>query len=1192
MPQNKPQSVDSVDDIRTESGWSMNQEIADELQSHPQHPLIFGVDGRFLGGLRRFQGFRRLDYDIRYPHSNGGYATIPLVGDGIAGLGPTGNLGGGMVAFKDYAGHTWDCGKAFGTLNPTYIDTAASRIYQFIGGTLDRSRRVEGVSDRRPLSVFIIHGDDSQHYPYVKMLGRSIGDASLSAFFQVALLGDWSIRDSFTPPAMLDMRAKHIAVGKDQDWIGIGLLGRFVLLSHKLDDSNTLSKGGDSWLYYSPYKAYRGKVAGLIGSPDYHALPNPESAFPAVDNGSMQKGDKYLRCKLMGTRGWAWLHTPAAGTSSDGAVKYEGLADSAQPANITAHAPSEKFKLRIRFINYTTGFVSPMSQPLTAAIGPVGEGIKISWAPGVQSTGSGTTAGAVEWTPTAAARKMMASLFGVEQDGYNVTLTGALTPPTVELQGVCDVRLQIWVTMSTPADNPSNGGGYYFLDQEVPVVYRRPESTDPLFGTINVIHLWPGWLGDASLGTTLIGGCIPSMSNDELMSQDLYLPDSDDVGELEPSLAFGNASGCLLSLSDGGALSTAPENASSGDLKCSPPWKFYPGGWIESCSPRFRHVVYPKGLMPPKFVSTGDITFLIDQNRFVRIVRDGTSILVDDVEVYGGVNRDGVCVAGNSVLIVTSSGMDELNPTSLSIETIQAVQRIITERWQQYALEGRIMSGYDPQLRAVFVAPRRALTSSSWFRTEAMIIWTTTGRITMLSDVYWCGMTRGVHPVTGKEHLFFIDPAHNITYADASIDSSRPATMTGICAASDPGYTGNWSRQQAVWTIKVVAVAYAADAAIVVDGVPLQVDYASSWTDGAGTVNGIAVSIRDAILALRTLWTATGYKLNVSAVTAVGDTVTITSLATGIVNEDFNFVSLLGISATDMVVTRVTAGETTAAGAALAAGGGYQGKVTNIAGAATKTITDSVMNATNGGTNFDLYAWYNPHNRGALGVQPTLSALVGSQVYFFRLVADDKGMMRPALVADVRIKSNTQQTFLYNESEVTYHNGATSVLADDHYCISPVVFQVVGAPIEAGEFPGSGIDLSASIESLGVYLRNRRALSASSGVRLPSTNPLQGSLFFGIASVSDLESRVHGSVAKPTLNSGVNTRLASSSGAAGSLIWSESKMGIVTAHMGKTGNTLFPVVTCFGTNYMFDLIRTQARVARHSRVAGGTPEGF
>jgi hypothetical protein len=390
----------------------------------------------------------------------------------------------------------------------------------------------------------------------------------------------------------------------------------------------------------------------------------------------------------------------------------------------------------------------------------------------------------------------------------------------------------------------------------------------------------------------------------------------------------------------------------------------------------------------------------------------------------------------------------------------------------------------------------------------------------------------------------------------------------------------------------VVAVAYAADAAIVVDGVPFQVNYPVSWSDVTATVNGIATSIANAVETHRAAWAGSGWKMNLSSVAAVGDTVTFVSLDTGVVSEEFDLVSLLNISGVDMVLTKTVNGESTGGGAAFIAGGGYQGKVTNIAGAATKTVTDSVMNATNGGTNFDLYAWYNPHNRGALGVQPTLSALVGSQVYFFRLVADDKGAMRPALVADVRIKSNTQQTFLYNELEVTYHNGAISVLTDDHYCISPVVFQVVGAPIEAGEFPGSGIDLSASIESLGAYLRNRRAISASAGVRLPATNPLQGSLFFGVASVSDLESRVHGSVAKPSLNSGVNTRLASSSGAAGALIWSESKMGIVTAHMGKTGNTLFPVITCFGTNYMFDLIRMQARVARHSRVSGAAPEGF
>lgn len=1225
MPQVKPRPIDNINWHRPCAGWEMNQDIPDEVQVEPQFPLLFGVDGRFPGALRRFKGFRRLDYDIRYPHSQAGYGSAIILHSGPGGSGPMSegiSVYGGTQG-RTYVPHNWD-GKlarpgsgAPGTffsplLTSSYPET--STIYQFIGGTLSRTRRTQGAADRRPLAAFLIHMLDSSGRPVIKLVARGIGDNSLEALFQVSLVNSnlkgyrGTVGD---PPRVLDLRLKKTTSDGEIDWPGMCFAGRFIIISHKGDHPDTEESGGDTWIFEAPWKAWRGWVA-TSSPPKLHDIDQPESEYPSIDNGFMTRGDKFARCKLAGTRGWNWLHTVASDTSPDGAVKNEGWADSGESANITKHEPGNQFRLRIRFINYTTGFVSPMSDPIQMAIGSSSEGVKISWVPGTKFTGVGTTAGAVDYTTLQSTiRHLLMSLFGVdvaalangnvegvwgtEDTGENV-LTALSQPDTIERDGVYDTRIQIWVTMSVPSDNPSGGGGYYFLDQEIPVCIRRMYTGyayDPLFtsGANFKLILWPGWLGEPHRGPNLIGGVIPSKGNDELATQDVFLHDSDDVGPLEPCKALTTVSGALVSLSDGGSLSNDPWDSSSGDIRSSPPWKFWPANWIEAVTPRWRHRVEPRGFTVPKFVKTGDIVFLVDQNRIVRIVRDGATLIADDVDFSGGIARDGVTDAGGSILVVTSTGLEEVHPITLRVDRIRQVQRLITEKWESYVRLGNIMSGYDPQLKAIFIAPRRPLTSTSWLRSEALIIWKTTGRVTMLSDVYWVAMTRGVHPVTGKEHLFFIDPAQNITYPDDSLDTDTPGTMVGLNVRdNDPVFgTTDWQRNKVVWTITVSDVTFDADAAFVINGIPFQEGELDSWVKASGTINGIAASINTVI---NNFLSHVGF--NVESSTVTDNVVTITSRLTGTINEQFDFVSLLNIPA-NITVANTTAGETTLGGGPILAGGGFQGTATTVAantpGAGYTTVTDSAMDSAKAGSNFDLYAWYNPANALSLGVQPVIPALTGAQVYFFRMVDDIDGTSRPTRIADVRIRTNTQQTFTYLEADVSYHSGVTSLKATDHYCISPVVFQAVCAPLNPGDFPGSGIDQAGAIEALGVYLRNRKGASSSSGTRLPATAPMQGSLFFGVATRTDLENRTLGNVVAPELNLGQNMRLGAGPGKASGLLWNESLMDIVTERMSILGNSIFPVITCYGTDYRFDLTHITGKVTREGGVSGETPEG-
>lgn len=1347
-----PQSLDNINLFRSANGWQMDQKSPDELQTYPQYPLLFGVDGRFTDVIRRFRGFKRLDFDIRHPYSNSGYANSPIIHSSLEGKGPN-TFALGQTGIRQYGPHDWlGVGTQRASATPD-ITNPQTVIYQFIAGTLDRSRRSEALSDRRPVSAFLIHGLDSDGLPFVKIMGRALGDRSMGSLFQTVLVGQGVYPTSEnTPPVVLDLRLKD-SDGEYIDWVGLGIIGRFVVVSHKGDSTFAEPSSGETWIFETPFKAYRGITQGSPYGLTFHGLDLPEVDFPQRDNGFARKGDRYMRGKLAGTRGWNWLHaiesidpltqtltataidddygddwtantgtklaavappddadttyisttadvarqgfimggstitskdrivsltariraknqsasnyvvvasvrlngvTIAAGNNSgtggsytnivlplskpdgsewtdedlvglsirlissnpsateyvrvttvsidvvyvparvaaDNSIRFEGYADAALENSIVPHEARSKFRLRARLVNYTTGFVSPMGEPLQLAIGPQRNGVIVSWVPGTMLTDS-DKAGVVEYTIESKARALFASVFGIETAGGGPTYTGLADPTKIERDGLYDVRLQLWVSQSVPDDNPSGGGGYYYLDQEIPVVVRRPNYTDPLFGSTG-FRVWPGWVGDESLGRDYIGLRIPSKSNDELATQAIYIPEADDVGDLEPSEAFGNVGGALLSLSDGGNLTSGSGGAASGDIKCSPPWKFYPGNWVESTAPLFRHAIFPKGLVPAKFVGLGDLVFYVGQNRLVRIVRDGATVLADDIDISGGVNRDSVCGVGGRVLIVTSTGVEELNPTTLEVTTITQVQRIISEKWQSFAERGAIMSGYDPQLRAVFIAPRRDLTSSEWLRSEAIVIWTTTGRITMLSDCYWCGMSRGVHPLTGKEHLFFIDPVHNITYPNNSFDDSEPATMTGINSFRDiENPNTNRTRRRAVWTLEVLEKEdYDDDATIIIDGIPLQIGFSGSWDESATDTETVAESIRVAIADIMAAVINSPPEFNVSSVTRNASTLTITTDRVGSINDEYEFLSLLNIPSAKMVVTQTVTSEIISSVSPFAGGGAFQGTVTAYTGTTFKTMTDSALPTS--GRNFDLYEWYNPHNEDGLGVQVVRSALIGAQVYFFRAVTDEYGITRTVLVADARVCGDTGdvKSLLFLASEINYHNGYTAIIVGDNYCVSPVVMQIVGAPIEAQDYPGSGIDQAVDVESLGVKIINRMGTAKESATRLPAANPLQGAIFLGVAFPNNLRNRQLGQVVTPDTSVGVSHRIDDTKGNPGELIWDEEDVDIITTPIGKGGNSIFPVLTLFGTDYNLDVVALLGRVVRRANISGRSPEGF
>jgi len=158
-------------------------------------------------------------------------------------------------------------------------------------------------------------------------------------------------------------------------------------------------------------------------------------------------------------------------------------------------------------------------------------------------------------------------------------------------------------------------GGVYYLDEEVPISISS--------GTGSGYQIYP------SEHTTTQG--TPSLADEGLVFQELYDPEFDQPGELSASRALGEVDGELLSLQAAGSSVKGQADISRDDIRVSPPWKFFPSGWLEAVAFRLFHKIRPKSIKAPGFVSAGNFAFFVNQNRLVRCERQGTRVNFVDV---------------------------------------------------------------------------------------------------------------------------------------------------------------------------------------------------------------------------------------------------------------------------------------------------------------------------------------------------------------------------------------------------------------------------------------------------------------------------------------------------------------------------------------------------------------------------------
>lgn len=797
------------------AGWMMNQRDDPSLQSWPSYPLLYGIDGRYVGALRRFRGFRRLDYDIR-EYTSGSYLGAAQHGQGAT-------VGDDPVAYtlehfwQRTGPHDWDgfpqqpsrvLADGVTTFNPDNVTTFPTRFSLWEGivgngaggeGVYGRDGmmglRFKGVTISRPgglppLVGFVIHTrnfDRSTPNPYdpavggavprpmVKFLGRPLGyggEAANDSYpnsrwnhdsCMQCLMSYWqdtTLQANGYP--YLDVELPVRSPRYPIEPVGVVAIGRSLFLTHPSNESGYYLQGAKTHAFLAPFR-WRPPIVNFIGVPDIIA--------EGLRDGYFREAPFILAVRTAGIRDWTWFGqdlTPPAGLPQTFSIR-----ESLTPISTatTPHEPGAWFQVKARFVNLTTGFIGPWSDTLTLSVPPSGAGglglrRRIQW---MDDPLNFILLGA---RGLGAAR----ALWGVDNPKGN----GVFATPvrgTSDTRQFYDVRLQFYCTQSSPPGGVGRGLGVFHFDHEIQV-YITPNSAGGPYGPGPVFWLMPDF------EHTNVQG-VPALSNAELAFQDVADPEFDTVLELQPGEALGDLDGILVSLDAAERGDTDDIDITRGDIRVSPPWAYEPVARLETTAPYMYHRVLPKSVRPVEFMRAGSVCLYLSQNKTIRMRRDGSIVRMKDTADFGPTNREAADATPSDVFFVTDQDVIQMNVTTEAWAAVAVLHRLIAIKWRLYASAGRMMAGYDPQLNAVFVAPRPLQDGPRWERRECAILWLTTGRVTMLHDIYWVGMTRGTHPVNGKEYLFFVDPAQNIYYADTG-EADRSNAIAAISNVVDP----------------------------------------------------------------------------------------------------------------------------------------------------------------------------------------------------------------------------------------------------------------------------------------------------------------------------------------------------------------------------------------------------------------------
>ena len=178
--------------------------------------------------------------------------------------------------------------------------------------------------------------------------------------------------------------------------------------------------------------------------------------------------------------------------------------------------------------------------------------------------------------------------------------------------------------------------------------------------------------------------------------------------------------------------------------------------------------------------TAGDYLFGISNSAIYRMVRSGAQLAINRLQHrIGGVSRYGQIGVGNSLFVVTRSGLKEVDGNTGEIRSVSALDRLIFDEAQWGPSLGSVKMGYDAYAGCLILL--------NTTRQEAVILWEATGAITKIENCPWAYLTSGPDVLSnGQTRAYFVTQAGQVH----CIDSNRLMGKRTMCG-TESGETVN-----------------------------------------------------------------------------------------------------------------------------------------------------------------------------------------------------------------------------------------------------------------------------------------------------------------------------------------------------------------------------------------------------------------
>ncbi len=170
----------------------------------------------------------------------------------------------------------------------------------------------------------------------------------------------------------------------------------------------------------------------------------------------------------------------------------------------------------------------------------------------------------------------------------------------------------------------------------------------------------------------------------------------------------------------------------------------------------------------------GDHLFGVTNAGVYRATRAGGTLTINRLQFrLGGVSRFGCTGVGNSLFIVTSSGLKQIDGNTGAINSVTVLDRVLLDDSEWAGSLGAIHVEFDAKLGALILL--------NTTKKEAYILWESTGAVTKLEDLPWTHLTAGPDVKTdGATRAYWVTDTGLVHVIDGAREMAGGRSMCGI----------------------------------------------------------------------------------------------------------------------------------------------------------------------------------------------------------------------------------------------------------------------------------------------------------------------------------------------------------------------------------------------------------------------------